>query len=241
MRTVKVASLLLVFIVSANVFGANKVSLSEAKIVVLSPKKTICNKAAQMLRDEIEKRTRIGLDVVSEMPRKDKPAIVVATAKELSKNLCALPAGLDAPQKPDGYALWVDKKRRKAVTVCLAGHDDRGALYAAGRLLRVLDMSRDRVAIDGDTRLATAPKYSLRGHQFGYRPKTNSYDAWTIEMWEQYYREMVVFGMNALELIPPRSDDADDSPHFPTPQMETTGGGLRSRRLDLVPGHRRRL
>jgi hypothetical protein len=31
---------------------------------------------------------------------------------------------------------------------------------------------------------------------------------------------MVVFGMNALELIPPKSDDDDDSPHLPKPQME---------------------
>ena len=26
--------------------------------------------------------------------------------------------------------------------------------------------------------VTTAPKYPLRGHQLGYRPKTNSYDAW---------------------------------------------------------------
>ena len=39
-------------------------------------------------------------------------------------------------------------------------------------------------------------------------------------MWEQYYRDMMVFGMNAVELIPPRSDDAADSPHFPKPPME---------------------
>jgi len=39
-------------------------------------------------------------------------------------------------------------------------------------------------------------------------------------MWEQYYRDMVVFGMNALELVPPRTDDDADSPLFPKPQME---------------------
>ena len=36
--------------------------------------------------------------------------------------------------------------------------------------------------------------YPLRGHQLGYRPKTNSYDAWTPAMWEQYVRDLVVFG-----------------------------------------------
>jgi len=60
----------------------------------------------------------------------------------------------------------------------------------------------------------------LRGHQLGYRPKTNSYDAWDVTRWEQYIRDLVVFGCNAIELIPPRSDDDATSPHFPLPPME---------------------
>ncbi len=39
-------------------------------------------------------------------------------------------------------------------------------------------------------------------------------------MWEQYIRELAIFGNNTIELIPPRSDDADDSPHFPLPPIE---------------------
>ena len=65
----------------------------------------------------------------------------------------------------------------------------------------------------------SAPQYPLRGHQLGYRPKTNSYDGWTVPVWEQYIRDLAVFGTNAIELIPPRSDDAADSPHFPLPPM----------------------
>ena len=61
---------------------------------------------------------------------------------------------------------------------------------------------------------------ALRGHQLGYRPKTNSYDAWDVPMWEQYIRDLAIFGTNAIELIPPRSDDDADSPHFPLPPME---------------------
>ena len=59
---------------TANVFGATKIDLSKAKIVVLNPKKTIYNKAADMLADEIDKRTRIGLEVVSKMPAKNEVA-----------------------------------------------------------------------------------------------------------------------------------------------------------------------
>ena len=38
-------------------------------------------------------------------------------------------------------------------------------------------------------------------------------------LWEQYIRDLAVFGCNTIELIPPRSDDNPDSPLFPLPQM----------------------
>lgn len=215
-----VGTLAAAVIFSATALAAQKIDLSGAKVVVLNQRNKIEANAADMLRDEIEKRTRIGLDVVSKMPTADKVAILVGTARELAKKSYRPPVGFAVPSKADAYALWIDTSKRQATTICAAGHDYRGTLFAVGRLLRLLEMSRDRVAIDGDVKLATAPRYSLRGHQLGYRPKTNSYDAWTIEIWEQYYRDMVVFGMNALELIPPRSDDDDDSPHLPKPKLE---------------------
>ena len=49
-------------------------------------------------------------------------------------------------------------------------------------------------------------------------------------MWEQYIRDLAIFGTNAIELIPPRSDDAADSPHFPLPQMRDDGGDVAHRR-----------
>ena len=68
------------------------------------------------------------------------------------------------------------------------------------------------------------PDQPLRGHQLGYRPKTNSYDGWDLDQWERYIRDLAVFGTNAIELIPPRSDDDADSPHFPRPPMEMMVG-----------------
>ena len=81
-------------------------------------------------------------------------------------------------------------------------------------------MSRHHIELEGPLNVDTVPAFPLRGHQMGYRPKTNSYDAWPISIWEQYIKDLIVFGTNAVELIPPRSDDADTSPHFPLPQME---------------------
>jgi len=102
----------------------------------------------------------------------------------------------------------------------VVGNDARGTLYGAGALLRRLHMDRDTLQAPDDLRVASAPRYALRGHQLGYRPKTNSYDAWTVAMWDQYMRDLIVFGANAIELIPPRSDDDADSPHFPLPPMQ---------------------
>jgi hypothetical protein len=210
---------LLLLSLSVQAFAARGIDLSGARIVVSDPKNKIESNAADMLRDEIEKRTRIWLDVVPSVPAKGAAAIVVGTGRQVTEKY-PLPAGLELPQKADGYALWVETSKRNAPTVCLAGYDSRGALFAAGRLLRLLDMGRDSLRLDAGIRISTAPRYPLRGHQLGYRPKTHSYDGWDIAMWEQYYRDMIVFGMNAVELIPPTSDDAEDSPHFPKPKLE---------------------
>ena len=98
--------------------------------------------------------------------------------------------------------------------VIVAGNDARGVLFGAGRLLRLMDYSRNTVSLSHQIDISSSPRYPLRGHQLGYRPKTNAYDAWSVPMWEQYIRDLVVFGTNAIELIPPVSDDDADSPHF---------------------------
>ena len=106
----------------------------------------------------------------------------------------------------------------------MAGNDARGVLYGAGRLLRLMDYTGETppdhlgtVTLKADLNLATAPRYPLRGDQMAYRPKTNAYDGWNKAMWEQYVRDLVIFGANAIEGIPPRSDDNSDSPHFSLP------------------------
>ncbi len=205
---------------SATVF-ASPLDLSHAKIVVLNPQQRTAAKAAAMLRDEVEKRTRIALAIVAAIPAAgEEPLILIGTAQDLDEHSFSAPADNRVPAKADAYALWIDSSLSKGPAICAAGHDGRATVFAVGRLLRLLDMGRDKLQLDSATKLATAPQYPLRGHQFGFRPKTNAYDAWTLAMWEQYYRDMMVFGMNAVELIPPRSDDDPDSPHFPKPPME---------------------
>jgi hypothetical protein len=114
----------------------------------------------------------------------------------------------------EGYSI-----RTSAHAVTIAGNDARGILFGIGRLLRELRIARGSIQLPDGFAEVSAPRYPLRGHQLGYRPKSNTYDAWSVPVFEQYIRDLAVFGSNAVELIPPRSDDAADSPHFPLPPM----------------------
>jgi hypothetical protein len=127
----------------------------------------------------------------------------------------AEPAGRAAAE---GYRVGLAGEAKTPVA-WVAGNDPRGTLFGVGRLLRELRIERTQVTLPARFHEESAPRTPLRGHQLGYRPKTNSYDGWTVAMWEQYIRDLAVFGSNAIELIPPRSDDAADSPHFPLPPL----------------------
>jgi hypothetical protein len=169
-----------------------------AVVVLASPATTPQKKAVQMLVEEIEKRTQLRLKVSTAAPAA-APSIYIKVA-----------AG-----KPESFTLT-----STATSITIAGADDRGVVFGTGYLLRQFQMSRQRLELDSNLNVATAPKVAIRGQQLGYRPKTNAYDAWSVPMWEQYIRELAIFGNNTIELIPPRSDDNDDSPHFPLPKIE---------------------
>ena len=121
--------------------------------------------------------------------------------------------------RPEGFSI-----HRDGDSLTVTGNDARGVLYGVGWLLRHLEVRRSSVLLpdallDGGP-VRSAPHYPLRGHQIGYRPKTNSYCGWTVAEWEQYIRELAIFGANAVEVIPPVSDDEADSDHFPLPQID---------------------
>lgn len=174
-------------------------------------------KAAEMLVDEVEKRTTLHWTIQSTWPEGSKPVIAVGTSASLAGLAGPMSAAIKeaAPPGPEGYVL-----RATGNGVMVVGADPRGALFGVGRLLRELDLSRGSAKLAASFSIATAPKTALRGHQFGYRPKVNTYDAWTVPMWEQYIRDMAVFGTNAIEMMPPTSDDDDSSPHFSLPQID---------------------
>jgi hypothetical protein len=177
-------------------------------------------KAVQMLVEEVEARTMVRWDRVEKWQAAGTPVVVVGPADGvrdlLDKHGIRLPAAEGT--KPEGYRIGVAGDGAAPV-VWVAGNDPRGVLFGVGRLLRELRLGRLKITLPAGFREESAPTTALRGHQIGYRPKTNSYDGWTVALWEQYLRDLAVFGCNAVELIPPRSDDAADSPLFPLPPL----------------------
>ncbi len=178
------------------------VALSLESAVVFLPEALTgpAGRAVDVLVEEIEKRTRIRLVVKKELPQGPVIRLELGKAATLPK---------------EGFSVRVDGE-----VVVLTGNDDRGLLYAVGHFLRALHMERAVLRLPLPYETTTAPRWPLRGHQLGYRPLPNSYTGWDVPVWDQYIRELALWGANAIELLPPRTGGATESAHFPLPRLE---------------------
>jgi len=197
------------------------IDLTRAVVVTPEGLSAQVNKAVEMFVDEVQKRTQIRWQVTHKWPAAGQSVVAVGPASALkgfagkyADELAKAPVG-----KAEGFHIL-----GKSNDVLVVGNDARGVLFGIGYLLRHMHLNPGKITLADNLNVTTAPKYPLRGHQLGYRPKTNSYDAWDLATWEQYYRDLAVFGCNAVELVPPRTDDDATSPHFPLPPMEMMVG-----------------
>jgi hypothetical protein len=204
---------------AAGAAEAEWLDLSSAVVVAPPERSRPEENAVVMLLAEVEKRSQVRWRRAASWPDAAGPVIAVAAAGAWKALPGKEPPAPGADGRPEGFRIRTET-RGGAPLVWVSGNDARGVLYGVGRLLRALRIERRSIRLPAGFAADAAPRTPLRGHQLGYRPKTNSYDGWTAAMWEDYIRDLVVFGANAIELIPPRSDDVPDSPHFPMPQME---------------------
>lgn len=189
------ASVLLIGLPAA---GAG-LDLSQAVVVVRRGEVPEAERtAARVLVEEVEKRTGIRLPVAATRPAETRSAIVFEKAN-------GVPA--------EGFRIATE-----GTTVRIASGDGRGALYGAGHLLRHLDWSRGRLALEAPLNVTQAPHSRIRGHQLGYRATANSWDAWSIPQFEQYIRELALFGANSIENIP--FQDARNNPLMKVPRRD---------------------
>lgn len=207
---------LLFLILRTGVAFPQSVDLSKSQIYSPTDKAALL-RSIEILQTEVQKRTGIRLPVAKKLPKSGN-VIVVALESDLGK----LPepfrsAGAALPgTKSEGFKLVAGPSN----TVVIAGNDARGILYGVGRFLRKAEMTPGKLAVHDKLAISTSPKYPMRGHQLGYRPKTNAYDAFTVAGFDQYIRELALFGANTIEILPPRTDDDATSPHMKTPAAQ---------------------
>ena len=201
--------------------GVSLIDLSQAKIVFPALNRTGMSGVQNVLQQEIEKRTGIRLAISSTFPATKQPVIGLALENDLPT--LALPIQQAARKLPTIKAEGFKLLTIDVNTVIVVGKDPRGLLYGIGRLLRKLDMRPGQIHLLQLLNLSDSPQYPIRGHQLGYRPKTNAYDAFTVAQFDQYIRDLALFGANSIEIMPPRTDDDFSSPHMKLPAIKMIG------------------
>ncbi len=159
--------------------------------------------AATILCEEITRRTDIALPIRDRWPSDNRPVIAITTRDgpaPWSHRVPSRAAADETAARPEGFAIRIVDG--EPPTVFVLGADARGAMYGVGRLLRELRCQPGIVSLDATFTIATAPQYSIRGHELGYRPRSNTYDAWTPAQFDQYIRELILFGANCVQSIP---------------------------------------
>ncbi len=154
-------------------------------------------KAKQMLVEEIERRTGVRL---GDWEGDDSRPVIALGTRDQPGYLGQEVGTENCPVEPEGYFIGADGDRN---LVWVLGSDSRGLLFGVGRLLRRMVYSIGGVGVEHDFSLHSNPQYPMRGHQIGYRRKSNTYDSWGTEEYEQYIRDLVAWGANSIELIAP--------------------------------------
>ena len=210
--------LLLLFLGISLMSSAQIFDFSKAKIHVSSALKSPHRETyIRVLQEEIKARTELNLVVQHQSDLSPMIALVLSTDQNIDGVLVPKLAKNDAAFKKDGYRISVDVNTKRPI-LWLMGGDDRGVLYAIGEFLRQSDLSKNKILFDKKNEITSAPLYSIRGHQLGYRNTANSWDAWNEKQFEQYIRDLALFGSNAIENIP--FQDGPPGPHMKIPREE---------------------
>lgn len=198
------------------------IDLSRARIVNTVADRTVLRRTADVLRQEIQKRSGIQLPVTTKFPAGGQPFIGLVLESSVAQLPSSIRGRIQAMPaiRTEGFKLVTVEP---AGAVLIVASDARGLLYGVGRLLRKMEIRPGKLTVVGNLSTATSPRYRIRGHQLGYRPKTNAYDAFSVAQFDQYIRELALFGANSIEIMPPRTDDDPTSRHMKVPALTMIG------------------
>ena len=133
--------------------------------------------AAKVLVEEVQKRTGLMWQQRSQFPPPGRPSYWPFSDPIPNGPRPIRPegAGLNG-EKPEGFRVVVTRRASGGSIVWIMGGDGPGTLYGTGQFLRMLQWEKNAARFPHDVDMASAPKYPIRGHQLGYRPRANSYD-----------------------------------------------------------------
>lgn len=203
---------------SMNAETLKNIDITNAVVVATNDVSETEEAGLAMLVEEIGSRSAINLTISSTWPDTSIPVIAVGLISEFDRFRGPYKQDLIVSvtsRSAEGFKILVDGNHRKSPTIFILGNDVRGVLFGIGYFLRKIQIYPKKLLIKNDLNFEGHPKLPIRGHQLGYRPKTNSYDGFDIAMWESYIRDLIVFGTNTIELVSPRSDDTTDGPMLP--------------------------
>lgn len=201
------AALLLLLTVSP-MPDAESLDLSRATVVARRNPEALAEKTAvTVLVEESESRTGIRWPVQADWPKAGAVIVATSTLDEVAGNQHVPEAIRTSARglKPEGFVLGVSEEAGRPI-VWVVGADPRGVLFGVGKLLRTMELTTGAATLDPKLRVVTSPAYPIRGHQLGYRNRANSWDAWDVKEFEQYIRELAIFGANCVENIPFQDD-----------------------------------
>lgn len=211
--------LVVALLLGSTILVAQKADLSKASITASSKiKSPVRETVIRVLQEEVALRTSIKL-ALSTNPN-PSATIVLATINDSDINGLAVPkrSGDNLPEtKAEGFRILLDQSASKII-LWLIGADEHGILFAAGHFLRTAELTRNKISFNKLNEIATSPVYPIRGHQLGYRNTANSWDAWTVNQYEKYIRELALFGTNCIENIP--FHDGPIGPNMKVPREE---------------------
>ncbi|MBL8294608.1 MAG: hypothetical protein JNN08_22380, partial [Bryobacterales bacterium] len=216
-RRTGVTLFLLGALVGAPLMGA-ALDVSRAVVVVRPGELPAAEKtAAAVLLEEMERRSGVRLRVDSRWPAQG-PVIAVTSTRNVPEWGRQIP---ETTARSEGIRIRVDVS-----VVWVVGADARGALYGVGHLLRQLDWAKGKLELPASLDVTTSPMSSIRGHQLGFRATANSWDAWTVPQFEQYIRELALFGINAVENIPFGDEGRNPVVKVPKREMNRAIAGI---------------
>jgi hypothetical protein len=207
-------------IVSCSNEPKNRLDLSKATILISAEiKSPVKESAAAILTEEISKRTALNLQTAGNWDAKTVIAVALSGDKNLLGEVVPKREGANMPElKEEGYRLFHEVRNGKNI-LWIIGADARGILYGIGKLLMIAETKEKQISLAQATDIASSPEYTIRGHQFGYRMTANSWDAWTIQQFDQHFREQILFGANSIEGIPFQDERLDTLMKYPRAVM----------------------